>query len=109
MIPYRGRLSLRIARMVLALACLGWYGVTAGLHVELATALLAAYAVYSLGALSEVRFDAAMRSPVRRAGRHAVFRVVELAGAGRVDAVDGRRVSAGIRCVCCRIWRARPR
>ncbi len=64
MIPYRGRLSLRIARTALALACLGWYGVTAGLHVTWWMALLTAYAVYSLGALSEVRFDATMRSPV---------------------------------------------
>src|SRR3984957_19124506 len=64
MIPYRGRLSLRIARTVLAAACLGWYGLTAGLHVSWLTALLAAYAVYSFGALAEVRFDSAMRSPI---------------------------------------------
>jgi len=64
MIPYRGRLSLRIARTALALSCLGWYAVTAGLHVTWWMALLTAYAVYSLGALSEVRFDATMRSPV---------------------------------------------
>jgi signal transduction histidine kinase len=64
MIPYRGRLSLRIARIVLALACLGWYGLTAGLHVNWLTAVLTAYAVYSLGALPEVRFDTAMRSPI---------------------------------------------
>jgi signal transduction histidine kinase len=64
MIPYRGRLSLRIARTALALACLGWYGLTAGLHLNWLTALLAAYVVYSLGALAEVRFVAAMRSPV---------------------------------------------
>ncbi len=64
MIPYRGRLSLRIARTVLAAACLGWYALTAGLHVNWLTTLLAAYAVYSLGALAEVRFDQAMRSPI---------------------------------------------
>jgi signal transduction histidine kinase len=64
MIPYRGRLSLRVARTALALACLVWYGVTAGLHVTWWMALLTAYAVYSLGALTEVRFDATMRSPV---------------------------------------------
>ena len=63
MIPYRGRLSLRIARIALALACLGWYGLTAGLHVNWLTVVLAAYVVYSFGALAEVRFDAAMRSP----------------------------------------------
>jgi signal transduction histidine kinase len=64
MIPYRGRLSLRIARIALALACLGWYGLTAGLHVNWLTAVLTAYAVYSLGALSEIRFDSTMRSPI---------------------------------------------
>jgi signal transduction histidine kinase len=64
MIPYRGRLSLRIARTVLALACLGWYGLTAGLHLNWLTALLTAYVVYSFGALAEVRYDSAMRSPV---------------------------------------------
>jgi signal transduction histidine kinase len=64
MIPYRGRLSLRVARVALAVACLGWYGLTAGLHVNWLTALLAAYAVYSFGALAEVRFDSSMRSPI---------------------------------------------
>jgi|SRR5579863_1768574 len=64
MIPYRGRLSLRIARTALALACLGWYGLTAGLHLNWLTALLTAYVVYSFGALAEVRYDSAMRSPV---------------------------------------------
>lgn len=64
MIPYRGRLSLRIARIVLAVACLGWYALTAGPHVTWMTALLAAYLVYALGALIEVRFDKTMRSPV---------------------------------------------
>jgi signal transduction histidine kinase len=60
MIPYRGRLSLRIARTALALACLAWYGLTAGFHLNLnaLTALLAAYAVFSLGALPETRSNA---------------------------------------------------
>ncbi len=64
MIPYRGRLSLRIARVALAVACLAWYVLGAGLRESWVTALLAAYAVYSLGALYEVRFDKAMRSPI---------------------------------------------
>jgi len=65
MIPYRGRLSLRISRTVLGAACLAWYALTAGVHVNRPlTALLAAYVAYSLGALYEVRFDASMRSPV---------------------------------------------
>jgi signal transduction histidine kinase len=64
MIPYRGRLSLRVARTVLAVACWGWYALTAGVHLNWLTLLLAAYVAYSLGALAEVRFDKAMRSPV---------------------------------------------
>jgi signal transduction histidine kinase len=64
MIPYRGRLSLRITRTALAFACLGWYGLTAGLHVNWLTLVLTAYAVYALGALAEARFDSRMRSPV---------------------------------------------
>lgn len=62
MVPYRGRLSLRIARTVLALACLAWYGIAGQLHLNWFTALLAAYAVYSLGAIPEIRFDSTTRS-----------------------------------------------
>ncbi len=58
MIPYRGRLSLRIARTSLALACLAWHGIAGGFHLTWLTALLAAYAVYSLGALPEIRSHA---------------------------------------------------
>jgi signal transduction histidine kinase len=64
MIPYRGRLSLRIARTTLALACLAWYGITGGLHLTWLTALLTAYAVYSLGALPEI---------LSHAGTHAAI------------------------------------
>ena len=110
MIPYRGRLSLRIARTALALACLGWYGITAGLHVNWLTALLTAYAVYSLGALAEVRFDATMRSPPLACWPTPLyFGIVDLAGAGRVDAVDGRGLSAGFRRASCRILAAPAR
>ena len=74
-------------------ACLGWYGLTAGLHVNWLTALLAAYAVYSLGALAEVRYDTAMRSPIGVLADTLVLRVVELGGARGVDAGDRRRLS----------------
>jgi signal transduction histidine kinase len=62
MVPYRGRLSLRIARTALAVACLGWFGVTAGLHVNWLAALLVAYAIYSLGELPEFAFPTATRT-----------------------------------------------
>src|SRR5579871_760400 len=64
MVPYRGRLSLRIARTVLAVACLGWFGLTAGLHVNWLTAVLAAYAVYSLGELPELGYPSATRTAI---------------------------------------------
>ena len=64
MVPYRGRLSLRIGRVALALSCLGWFGATTGFQWNGTTALLTAYAVYSLGALPEIRFDSTTRSAI---------------------------------------------
>ena len=64
MVPYRGRLSLRFARLALALACLGWFGITAGLHRDWLTAVLSAFAVYSLGALPEIRYDSTVRTAI---------------------------------------------
>src|ERR1051326_8075730 len=64
MVPYRGRLSLRIARVTLALSSLAWFAITAGLHRNWLSALLAAYAVYSLGALPEIHYDSTMRSAI---------------------------------------------
>ncbi|HJU29359.1 MAG TPA: histidine kinase, partial [Candidatus Binataceae bacterium] len=62
MVPYRGRLALRIARLGLAAACLAWYLHAAEERVTSALAILAAYAVYALGALLEVRFDSRLRA-----------------------------------------------
>ncbi len=62
-VPYRGRLALRIARLVLALACLMCYGV-AGAHLIYVLAALAAYAMYSVAALFELRFDKPARSSI---------------------------------------------
>src|SRR5579863_8531360 len=64
MVPYRGRLSLRMARLALALACLGWFGITAGLHRDWLTAVLAAFAVYALGALPEIRYDSTVGAAI---------------------------------------------
>ncbi len=64
MVPYRGRLSLRIARTVLAMACLGWFGITAGLHINWLAAVLAAYAMYSLGELPEFGYPSSTRTAI---------------------------------------------
>jgi signal transduction histidine kinase len=62
MVPYRGRLAFRVARLILALACGSWYAYVAGLGQNWVTAVLAAYAVYAVGALFEVRYDSPLRS-----------------------------------------------
>src|ERR1041385_2564810 len=54
MVPYRGRLALRVARLVLAIACAAAYVGTAGFGQNWVTALIAAYTVYSLGAVFAV-------------------------------------------------------
>src|SRR5258707_11815145 len=85
MIPYRGRLALRIARMALAIACLAWYlrglglssGQSPGLSLALSftwvTAVLAAYAVYSIGALLEIKFDTPIRAAIGASADAAFF------------------------------------
>ena len=55
MVPYRGRLALRIARIVLALACLALYAKTADAPSTPVITVLAAYVVYACGALFEAR------------------------------------------------------
>jgi signal transduction histidine kinase len=62
MVPYRGRFALRIARMVLATACLISYVHATGWRFTWIIALLAAYLVYAVGALFEVRFDSPWRT-----------------------------------------------
>ncbi len=64
MVPYRGRFALRIARVVLATACLAAYGRATGWHFTWIVALLAAYLVYAIGAMFEVRFDSTVRTNV---------------------------------------------
>jgi signal transduction histidine kinase len=63
MVPYRGRLALRIARLVLALVCLTAYVRTVGFDQNWVSALIAAYTVYSLGAV----FDAGQSNSLRAA------------------------------------------
>src|SRR6516225_5920288 len=55
MIPYRGRLSLRVARVALALAGLLAYEITAAVRMDGVTGMLAAYALLSLFLLPERR------------------------------------------------------
>jgi signal transduction histidine kinase len=62
MVPYRGRLALRVARVALAFSSFLYYGFTSGWHVTWVVAVLAAYVVYSLGALPEIRFDSPARA-----------------------------------------------
>ncbi len=57
MVPYRGRFALRIARLVVAALCLAAYVRSTGWHFTWIVALLAAYLVYSIGAMFEDRYD----------------------------------------------------
>jgi signal transduction histidine kinase len=62
MVPYRGRFALRIARAVLAGACLLAYVRASGWRLTWVVALLAAYLVYAVGAMFEVRYDSTWRN-----------------------------------------------
>jgi signal transduction histidine kinase len=60
MVPYRGRLAVRAARVAVAFACLAWYPFTLG-HVSSSLVFLIAYAIFAVGALYETKFDSATR------------------------------------------------
>jgi signal transduction histidine kinase len=64
MVPFRGRLALRIARIVVALACLAWYARVADERFTSILAVLAAYLAYAIGALFELRFDSPLRAGI---------------------------------------------
>jgi signal transduction histidine kinase len=64
MVPYRGRLALRIARIALAAACLLWYIRVANERFPSLLAILAAYLVYSVGAMFELRLDSSVRAKI---------------------------------------------
>jgi signal transduction histidine kinase len=64
MVPYRGRLALRIARAILAVTCLVWYARVADERFTSVLAVLAAYVVYSAGTLFELRFDSPVRAGI---------------------------------------------
>jgi signal transduction histidine kinase len=62
MVPYRGRFTLRMARLVLAGACLISYVRVSGWRLTWVIALLAAYLAYAIGSMFEVRFDSTLRT-----------------------------------------------
>ena len=64
MVPYRGRLALRIARIALAVACLAWYIRAADALFTSILLVLAAYVAYSVGAIFELRFDSPVRARI---------------------------------------------
>src|ERR1019366_1556087 len=57
MIPYQGLFAIRVTRVVLAFSCLAWYPFT-GARISSSLAFLIAYAIFSVGALFEAKFDA---------------------------------------------------
>lgn len=61
MVPYHGRLALRIVRLAIAVACAGWYLYVTGPELNWITALLGAYFAYAIGALFEIGFDTSIR------------------------------------------------
>ena len=73
MVPYRGRLALRIARIALAAACLAWYARAADERFTSILAVLAAYLVYAIGALFELRFDSPVRADIALVADTAFF------------------------------------
>ena len=97
MVPYNGRLAFRVARTVLAFAGVVYYGSTEGWHLTWVIAVLAAYAVYALGALPEIRFDSSMRAAIGLGRGCGVFWRVVLGGAFLLGAGAGGRLSAGLR------------
>jgi signal transduction histidine kinase len=73
MVPYRGRLALRIARVALSLGCVGWYAHAAEEPFTSIVAVLAAYGVYALGSLFELKFDSPLRAGIAIVADAAFF------------------------------------
>ena len=83
MVPYRGRLAVRIARIALAAACLAWYIKVADERFPSVIAILAAYLVYAIGVLFELRLDSQVRARIALVADAAFFGFWSwLAGAG---------------------------
>jgi signal transduction histidine kinase len=85
MVPYRGRLALRIIRIVLAAACLACYVRTADERFTSLLAVLAAYLVYAAGVMFEVRLDSPGRARIALIADTAYFGLWSwIAGSGYV-------------------------
>jgi len=64
MVPYRGRLALRIARAVIALACVAWYLGVTGERFDWVLGTLIAYAIFAIVFLREIRFHSTLQALV---------------------------------------------
>src|SRR5579883_3339252 len=73
MVPYRGRLALRIARIVLAVACLAWYVRVADERFTSILAVLLAYVAYSVGSFFELRLASPLRAGIALIADTAFF------------------------------------
>src|SRR5258708_9102538 len=73
MVPYRGRMALRVARVVLAFATLAAYPFGEGARISASLAFLVAYAIFAAGTLYETGFDAQPRAIISLAIDGAFF------------------------------------
>ncbi len=64
MVPYRGRLALRIARLVVSVLCAAWLLLWSGLGANALTAVIAAHAIYSVVELIGFGFETPARALV---------------------------------------------
>jgi signal transduction histidine kinase len=73
MVPYKGRLALRVARTLLAVACLGWFIRGGGWHLTWVLAVLAAYAMFAAGVQLATDFNKPLRAALCTAADAAYF------------------------------------
>lgn len=73
MVPYRGRLALRIARLSVSLVCAAWYWYSAPLELNTLWMLLAAHAVYSAIECIDIGYETRLRSWLAFAADAAYF------------------------------------
>jgi signal transduction histidine kinase len=73
MLPYRGRMALRVARVALAFATLGAYPFIEGARISAALALLVAYGIFATGTLYKADFDVQPRAMISLAIDGAFF------------------------------------
>jgi signal transduction histidine kinase len=73
MVPYKGRLALRVARTLLAVACLGWFMRGSGWRLTWVLAVLAAYAMFAAGVQLATDFNKPLRSALCTAADAAYF------------------------------------